>query len=43
MSVELREPDPMIFAVVSGEQGCSLRTCEVLAAAARLSGSRGGN
>ena len=31
MSVELREPDPRDLRRVSGEQVCSLRTCEVLA------------
>ena len=32
MSVELREPDPRDLRRVSGEQVCSLRMCEVLAA-----------
>ena len=32
MSVELRKPDPRDLRRVSGEQVCSLRTCEVLAA-----------
>ena len=32
MSDELRKPDPRDLRRVSGEQVCSLRTCEVLAA-----------